>query len=239
MSIQLFKSKTNKSVKDYCIIGLGRFGTEIARILQKERQNLTILDCDEEVVEQKGEDFSDVQVVDATNIHNLTDIGIKDYDIIVVAVSDFEKSIIICSNLRELGIKNIIAKATNLIHQRILKSMGVSRTIVPDIEIASKVAYQTIYGMNFDLFQFDKTNSKKSFIIEIPVFASNLWKKTVAEITQQKNNYSYTIIAIKNSKGEIRMPIRGTDVINRGDIVFVISNADNVTEITSIFQNNQ
>ncbi|MDQ0513794.1 trk system potassium uptake protein TrkA [Mycoplasmoides fastidiosum] len=236
MDIKLFKHRTNRLVKNYCIIGLGRFGYGVAEVLQKEHQNLTIIDFDEEVVELKGKDFSDVQLVDATNIHNLTDIGIKDYDIIIVAVSDFEKSIIICSNLRELGIKNIIAKATNLIHQRILKSMGVSRTIIPDVEIASKVAYQSIYGLNVDLFRFDQADSQKSFIVEVPVFASSLWKKSVAEITNKFGHRQFTIIAIKNSKGEIRMPIRGTDIINRGDIVFLISVVTNISSIIDVFQ---
>lgn len=231
-----FFKKNETKHKQYCVIGLGRFGTEVAKILQKERQKITVIDYSGEVIKLKGANFGNAQVVDASNANNLSDIAIQEYHTVIVAVSDFEKSITICSNLRELGVKNIIAKASTLIHQRILKAMGITRTIVAEIESATKIAYQTIYGVNVDLFRFDPNSNNKCFIIEVPVFNQKLWKKTVAEI-DAKNKFNFTIIAIKSSKGEVRIPIKGDDIVYRGDVIYVISLIQNIDAINNFFKN--
>lgn len=238
MNLIFNRTNSKNQRKNYCVIGLGRFGGEIAKILQRENQNILVLDKNEDVIAARGHEFTEVMLLDACNINDLGGIGIADFNEVIVAVSDFEKSITICSNLRELGVKNISAKATTTIHQRILKSMGINKTFIPDIELASRVAYKTIYGLNIDLFRFNSASNKTNigcFMIEIPVINRLLTQKTIAEIDLIKK-YEASIVAIKRPNGEFIVPVKGDDRLNVGDSVFVLTKNKNINQIAMFFK---
>lgn len=234
----IFNRNHKTTPKNYCVIGLGRFGGEIAKILQREKQNLLVIDSNETVISTRGHEFNEVMLLDACNINDLAGIGISDFDQVIVAVTDFERSITICSNLRELGVKNIFAKATTTIHQRILKSMGINKTIIPEIELASRVAYKIIYGLNIDLFNFSSDKTKSNvvcFMIEIPMTNKYLAGKTIANIDLIQQ-YQASIVAIKRPSGEFIVPVQGNNQINIGDLVFVLTKKKNVNELADYFK---
>ena len=83
---------------------------------------------------------------DTTDIDSLRDTGVTKATCIIVAISDIQDSIMTCANLIELGFSgNIIARAQNMVHKRILKTMGVQHITVPEIEVANRVALQAMY----------------------------------------------------------------------------------------------
>lgn len=230
--------KSNTKVKNYCVIGLGRFGSQIAKVLQSENQNVLVVDYDENVIASKGHEYKETILLDASNIYDLESIGIADYDEIIVAISNFEKSITICSNLKELGVKNIVAKATTTMHQRILKTMGINYSIIPETETANIVALKSIYGMNVEVIQFKSQihNRNNLFIIQLPVKNNKLHDQKISAI-QELKQVQASIIAVKKIHGQIVAPVRGDDIIQTGDVVFVLVTKDHIKSISDIFKN--
>jgi trk system potassium uptake protein TrkA len=135
----------------YCVIGMGRFGSEVAFQLHKMGKNVIILDNDREAVQRASKIYDLAVECDATDINSLTESGIHNVTTVIVAVSQVEASIMICANLRELGQKDIIAKAANNVHKRVLRTMGISRVIIPDIEMADRIAFQALFSVGVDV----------------------------------------------------------------------------------------
>jgi trk system potassium uptake protein TrkA len=136
---------------DYCVIGLGRFGAEVASQLNKMGKNVMVIDNDPNLIQKAGKIHELAIVSDASDIHSLAETGITSVGTIIVAVSNIESSIMICANLRELGLKDIIAKAINNVHKRVLKTMGISRVVIPEIEIADRIAFQALFNIGIDI----------------------------------------------------------------------------------------
>jgi trk system potassium uptake protein TrkA len=136
---------------DYCIIGLGRFGNEVALQLHRMGKNIMILDQNKDAIQKASKIFDLAIVCDASDINSLSETGITNVNSIIVAIDDVETSIMICANLRELGLKDVIARADNPVHKRILKTMGIGRVVIPEIEIADKVALQSLFNVGVDV----------------------------------------------------------------------------------------
>jgi trk system potassium uptake protein TrkA len=136
---------------DYCVIGLGRFGTEVASQLNKMGGNVMVIDKNPDLIQKAAKIHELAIVSDAGDINSLVETGIAGVGTVIVAVSNIESSIMICANLRELGVKDIIAKAVNNVHKRVLKTMGVPRVVIPEIEIADRIAFQALFNIGVDI----------------------------------------------------------------------------------------
>jgi trk system potassium uptake protein TrkA len=137
--------------KDYCVIGLGRFGAEVADQLNKMGKNVMVVDKNPDLIQKASKVHELAIICDASDFNSLAETGITSVDTIIVAVSNIESSIMICANLRELGQKDIIAKAINNVHKRVLKTMGVTRVVIPEIEIADRIAFQALFKIGVDI----------------------------------------------------------------------------------------
>jgi trk system potassium uptake protein TrkA len=136
---------------DYCIIGLGRFGNEVALQLHKMGKSIMVIDKDKDTIQKASKVYDLAIICDATDINSLSEAGIGIMVPVIGAIDDIEDSIMVCANLRELGHKDIVAKANNQIHKRILKTMGIARVVIPEMEIADKVAFQSLFNVGVDI----------------------------------------------------------------------------------------
>ncbi|KAB0295835.1 TrkA family potassium uptake protein, partial [Klebsiella pneumoniae] len=88
-----------------------------------------ILDKNKEKINLEAKRFDFAIHLDATDIMSLADVAINNFDTVILSVSSIEESIIIATNLRELKVKNIIARAKNDVHKRVLKTFGVKEAV--------------------------------------------------------------------------------------------------------------
>jgi trk system potassium uptake protein TrkA len=135
----------------YCVIGLGRFGQEVALQLHKMGKDVMVIDVDGEAVKKASKIYEIAVECDSTDINSLAETSITSVSTVIVAISNIEVSIMVCANLRELGLKDIIAKATNNVHKRVLKTMGIARVVIPEIEIADRIAFQALFNVGVDI----------------------------------------------------------------------------------------
>ena len=128
-------------MKSYVVIGLGRFGTEMALQLYSHGEDVLAIDTDENIVDKIADRVTKAVAADARDLDVLRKLGVEDFDRAVVAVgSDLAASALITMNLKTLGVPFILCKAHDDTYREILEKLGANRVIIPEREIADKLA---------------------------------------------------------------------------------------------------
>jgi trk system potassium uptake protein TrkA len=124
------------------VIGLGRFGTAAARELMALGHEVLALDVLEERVNEIAADVTHAIQADATDIETLRQVGAADFEHAIVAISgDAEPSIFATMALKDLGVRNVLAKAGTSLHGRILERVGADRVVYPERDMGRSVAH--------------------------------------------------------------------------------------------------
>ena len=127
------------------IIGLGQFGMSLARTLSEKGTEVIAADSDKELVEEAARLFDDAICLDATDETAMARLCPKERDVVICAIGAREPSILTTAILKQMGCENIIARATDKIHERILKAVGAKNVINPDAEYGKKFAYKILF----------------------------------------------------------------------------------------------
>lgn len=201
--------------KTYVVIGLGKFGTAVAeRLYELGNEVLAIDECTESV--QRIENSVTYAVVaDARDENVLRSLGVKNYDCAIVAIgTDLAASVITTLNLKELGVPQVICKATDETQKRALEKIGADRVLIPEREIGIKLA-QTISSTSIlDFIEL----SREYGIAELPTPAH--WAgKTLRELNVRAK-YGVNIIALKSGSKVNVSP--AADAVLQADAVLVV-----------------
>ena len=128
-------------MKSYVVIGLGRFGAEMALKLYECGEDVLAIDSDENIIDKLADRVTKAVAADARDLDVLRKLGVEDFDRAVVAVgSDLAASALITMNLKTLGVPFIICKAHDDTYREILEKLGADRVIIPEWEMADKLA---------------------------------------------------------------------------------------------------
>lgn len=210
--------------KQFAVIGLGRFGSSVCNTLKRLGHEVLGMDSSEELTREAHANHTATHVVrgDSTDIHSLDEIGMRNFDTVVVAIgSNMEASILTVLNLQDLGVKNIIAKAGYDKHGKVLERIGGEgiRVVYPESQMGERVAH-SIGGVGIlESLELDPNYS----IIEIPTPPS-LIGKTLLE-ADLRARYGVTVIAIL-SRGSVNVAPAGDDRLQAGDVITVIGAND-------------
>ena len=219
------KSSAAKKVdaRSIVVIGLGRFGTSLARELVREGREVLGVDADERIVQSLASELTDVVQADTTDEAALRELGIQDFDSAVVAIgSDLESSILTASLLLQLGIKQVWAKATSTAHGRILEQLGVQHVIFPEMDMGKRVAHM-VSGESLDYVELDKD------YVMVKTEAPEIFHgKTLAEL-KFRSQHGVTVVATKKENGKY-LPSFPETVIETGDLMVVAGSTKNVDE---------
>ncbi len=195
------------------VVGLGIFGFNIAKDLYESGM---------EVIAIKA------ILADATDKALLETIGIQEDDIVIISFGeDLAASTLITLHLKELKIKTIIVKAPNEDHKRILEKVGATEVIIPEKEMASKVAKSLIYPNVLDYLPLtrDYTNCE---IAPPPSFVG----KTIGDIQLRKKHH-IGVIAIRDVLTDQVQMIPSADfMIKDSDILVVIGKEEDIRKLT-------
>jgi len=178
--------------KSFAVIGLGRFGENIARALSEKGFEVIVIDSDENEVQLFADIVTHSFVLDATDERALKDAGIADVDVAIVSLGqNIDTSILVTLILKEIGVKEVIVKAVNERHGKILQKIGADKVIYPEREVAIRLAESFVSPKIFDYIELSPSHS----IIEIAA-PRQFFGKTLNEI-QLRQKYGVTLIAIK------------------------------------------
>ncbi|QPK83353.1 TrkA family potassium uptake protein [Corynebacterium qintianiae] len=135
-------SKPTIDIPPIVVIGLGRFGTSLARELMAHGVEVMGIDDDEKVVREQAPFLTEAVTADTSDPEALRQLGVDEVERVVLAIgSHLESSILTASNLVELGVKDIWAKADSEAHGRILRQIGAHHVIRPERDTGRRVAH--------------------------------------------------------------------------------------------------
>ncbi|WP_453997256.1 potassium channel family protein [Bacillus nitroreducens] len=202
--------------KEFAVIGLGRFGGSICRALSDEGMEVMAMDIDEDRVNEYSTIASHAVVGDSTDESVLKSIGIRNFDLVIVAIGDnLKASILTTIILKELGVKQIWVKAQNDYHEKILSKIGADRIVHPERDMGKRIAHNIISNNVLDYLELSDEHS----IIEI-VAGNKIDGKSLIDLNVRAK-YGVTIVAIKRGKNIIVSP-QATELIHKGDILIMI-----------------
>ena len=216
--------------KHFVVIGLGRFGYSVAKTLAQYGSEVIAIDREEERIKKVADFVSYAVQLDAIDEKALRSVGVQNVDTAIVSIGEnLEASILVVMLLKEMGIRNIIAKAVTTLHGKVLENLGVQRIIYPERDMAIRVAHSLIRPRILEQLELSQDYS----IVELPT-PSVLIGKTLQE-SELRSKYGVNLIAIKrkvtSEKGTMKdvwnvNPLP-KDVIEEGDILVLIgSNQD-------------
>ena len=180
--------------KQFGVIGLGTFGSNVAKELAAREFPVLAIDHKEEVVNRISSFVTQAIVADATDDIALKDAGIADCDTVIISMGeDIETSILATLIAKDLGVPNVIVKCTSMWHSKIAVKIGADKVIYPELEMAKKLAESMASPNILEQIEFSKDYN----LVEI-MAPESLWKKTIRE-SNIRNKFGVNIIAIKRN----------------------------------------
>lgn len=203
-------------MKSYFIIGLGLFGEALARDLCKLGAEVLAMDIRSDLVQLVSGEVTHAVVGDAQDKEVLRALGASDFDCAVIAIGDdLAASVLTVMNLQELGVKQIICKAHDETHRRVLERLGVNKVLIPEQEHAQRVAWSLVRHNVLDYIEL----SEEYGILDVP--APKSWiGKTLKELNVRAK-LGVNIIAVEREKKTIVSPT-ADHLIREGDIMVVL-----------------
>lgn len=214
--------------KSYAVIGLGRFGTSIASKLSEAGQEVMGIDIDNERVEDGKSLVTHAVVLDSTEEESLKSVGIRNFDYVIVAIgNDMQASILTVLLLKEMGVKQVIAKALNKRHGQVLTKVGADWVIHPERDMGERVAHQLLSPNVLNYIELSR-----EYNIEEIIIPPSMKGKSLREL-DLRAKYNVNAIAILSNENLIISP-SPDQIIQNGDKLVVIGHREGLNDITSI-----
>ncbi len=218
-------------MKTFVVIGLGRFGTAIARELSALGHEVLAIDVAEEKVQRVADKVTHAVIGDARDINVLNALGVRNFDCAVVALgSDVGNSALITLNLKELGVKQVVCKAQSHVHQRVLEKIGADRVIFPEHEMGVKLAQGLSSSNVLNFIEF----SEDYGIVELA--SPKSWHgKTIREL-DVRNAFHVNIIAVRKADqpGALNVAPGAGCVLEAGDNVVAVGRSEDINRLHEV-----
>lgn len=206
-------------MRRFAVIGLGEFGVSVARTLAEEGGEVIAIDSREERLKEVMDDVAHAIQIDATDEKAMRTVGIPEVDAAVVGIGrNLQASILVTTILKDFGIKEIVAKAVNKIHGKVLERIGVTKVVYPELDMGVRVARGLFSGRTIEQIEL----SSKYSIMEIQTPPSFVGKTIRGADLLKKNGLK--LIAIKRKLGYIT----DTGEVSHLDDVDIYPDPDNV-----------
>jgi trk system potassium uptake protein TrkA len=212
-------------MKQYVVIGCGRFGSSVAKTLCKLGYDVLAIDKDPEKIQEIAEFVTHAVQADAIDENALKAIGMRNFDVAVITIgSDVQASIMGTLLAKELGVKKVIAKAQNELHGKVLYKIGAHKVIFPERDMGIRVAHNLVSSNILDVIEFAPDYS----IIEI--VAQDDWTEKSLRELQLPNNYGVSVMAIKTGE-DLNISPYAEDIIKKGDTLIVIGDNESLKKL--------
>ena len=201
--------------RQFAVLGLGRFGSKVARELFFKKQEVIAMDKSEAVIQGIKDQVTHAFVGDITDEASLREAGIQDCDVVIVAESsNIESNIIAAQVLKSMGVSKVICKAHSTVHGKILQKLQVDEIIFPEQDTAIKLANRLTSSGVLDYFDIGK---------DVHIVGTRPHEKWVGKPLAEldlRNKYNVTILAIRRKEENVIIP-SGDTVIESDDVIIL------------------
>ncbi|AZU62958.1 potassium channel family protein [Neobacillus mesonae] len=200
----------------YAVIGLGRFGLNIANKLFESGQDVLGIDVNEERVDEAQSYVTHAVIADSTDAEAMKTIGIRNFDTVIVAIgNDIQASILSVLVLKEMGVPKVIAKALNKLHGQVLEKVGADWVVFPERDMGIRVAHQLLSPNVLNFIEISKDYSVEE--VKIP---QRMIDRSLREI-DFRAKFNISVIAIRHGH-EIYISPSPDKLLDEGDVLVVI-----------------
>ncbi|BAF60133.1 MAG: TrkA family potassium uptake protein [Pelotomaculum sp.] len=212
-------------MKQFAVIGLGRFGRSVAVTLSKMGYDVLAIDSNEEKVNDIIEHVTHAVQVDAMDEQALKALGIRNFDVVIVAIGqDVQSNILITVMLKEMGVKKVVSKAVTELHGKVLEKVGADKVVFPERDMGVRVAHALVSKNILDQINLSPDYS----IIEL-IAPEEFTGKTLGE-GALRGKHGVTVLAIRRGS-EIIISPGAKHMIEKGDVLVVVGRNDKLKNL--------
>ena len=207
--------------KQFLVAGLGLFGTSVALTLQQMGYEVYTLDSEESLVQDLSTQLNYVVCGDASDKKTLQSLPLEDIDVAVVAIGNVERNMMCTMLLKELGIKQVVAKAINNLHGAMLNKIGADKVVYAERDMGERVAHNLISAGVMDYIELSSEISVMSLAIPTEFVGKNLIEADL------RRRYDVNVVAIKRDGRTIVNP-KAQEVFQPEDEIIVLGTHEGV-----------
>jgi trk system potassium uptake protein TrkA len=211
----------------FCVIGLGRFGYQVATVLAENGMEVMAIDSNESIVSSIRDNVTHAVCMRVTDEASLRSIGVDEVDVAIVAMGEnFGQSILVTALLKKkLNIPNVIARAINEMHKDILKLVGADRIVLPEKEIGIRLA-DTLSSPFTEIYRLSKHFS---------ISQINAPQRFIGKQLDELNLFgTYQVHCIGLQRDQKITPIQPDHLIEEGDRLIFSGNNDDLAKIAKL-----
>lgn len=211
--------------KTYAVFGLGRYGFAVAKELVENGAEVIAVDLDEAVVNAAAGDLPICKCADITDMEAVVQLGIPNVDTVIVAMaSNLEASVMAVTLCKELGVKNVIAKCSNEMHQKIMTRVGADQVVFPENESGIRLAKNLLSSGFVDMISLSKNVS----MVELEV--RDEWVgHSLIELNLRKK-YSINVVAVRRGES-VSVDIDPAEKLDQSVALIVIANTEKLAKL--------
>jgi len=222
--------------RQFVVIGMGRFGKEVALTLTKRGLSVLAIDKDRSIIEDIKDEVSHAAIVDSTEEDSLKALGVNEFDVAIVAIGEgLENNILTTAILKNFGINEIIVRSTSKLHENILWRIGATKVIMPEEDMGRRIANSIAAESIIDNIEFSEGYS----IAQVKSHENILGKSLINANLRAK--YNINVVAIKKVEGEEngepqeKIVVPGSDyILKKEDILIVVGTNDDINNFGSM-----
>lgn len=208
-------------MKSYVVIGLGRFGTELATRLYDSGEEVMVIDTDEQQIDKIADRVTRAVAADARDLDVLRKLGVENFDRAVIAVgTDLAASALITMNLKTLNVPFIMCKAHDDTYREILERLGADQVIIPEREVADKLALSLTHA---GIMEYIELSSEFGIVEMEPI--PEWVGKTIREL-ELRSRYGFNVIAVRTDEESIRIMPNIDTPISDNEILVMLGRYD-------------
>ena len=212
--------------KTYAVFGLGRYGRAVAKELVENGMEVIAVDAEQKLVNDAAAFLPVCKCADVTDHEVIERLGIGSIDTVIVCMaSNLEASVLAVTLCKEAGVKTVIAKCANEMHQKILLRVGADKVVFPENESGIRLAKNLLSSGFIDMISLSKDVS----MVEIDVRDEWIGKNLI-ELNLRKK-YSFNVVAVR--KGErVDVNINPEQALDQGMTLIVIANTAKLKKLS-------
>ncbi len=209
--------------KEFAVIGLGRFGSNLAETLHDMGYCVLGIDLSESKVQKNMDNCTHVVEADATEESTLRSLGISNFDVVVVSIGhNLESSALVTLTVKELGVPFVIAKASSEVHGKLLRRVGADRVVFPERDMGVRLANHLALDNIVDFLEVTPDVS----IVEANS-TPRMYGHTLREL-DLRARYGINVVAIRHDTDDVVVSPSPDDPIIEGDILVILGSNEAV-----------
>ncbi|MFP4976899.1 potassium channel family protein [Paenibacillus sp. CN-4] len=216
--------------KQYAIIGMGRFGSSVAKALSGMGFEVLAIDSNEQRIQDISSIVTHAVSADSTDEDALRALGIRNFDVVVVAIGeDIQSSILTTLILKDLGVATIVVKAKSELHGKVLAKIGADKVVYPERDMGLRVAHHLTSPNIIDYIELSPDYSIVDLLVPDSMVGQNLKELDL------RARFGCNVMAIRQGD-DMNISPHPEDRLVAGDVLVVVGRKDNLTKLELAFQ---